>query len=300
MMVVVFFAQCGKKDDESNEEKTVPVRFEIPLEQYRSDFLNLFPNGEIKWGNKNHVEYVYLAVPRVYSYITPVFNNVQKWLGEIHVMKAECDESADKLVFHADIPRNIFWTGRTFDMYYFGNNRGNEENSNVVDIYDDYMTEYFIGKKMTFDKQTGDISELGNYHIASIPVEVKTIRDGAEIIEVQLRTKSMEFNTITSVAMLDLEGETELKGMKVKSFTLKWNGEFFEEIYEYDQENTIDVSGNAGNKSFITLLPDSEKVVLECGKGRCVFEDGIGRNQVYVGRNGNSLDEVQPLSWETP
>lgn len=301
LLSVLIFTQCKKKEDDFNvESRTVPVRFEIPLEQFRSDFKNLFPDGNIKWGNKSNVEYVYLAVPDIYSHIDASLNYVQRFIGQMYEMKAECDEATDKLIFTADIQQNIFWSGRTLNMYYFGNNRGDEENSNVVSIYDELKPEYFIGKKITFDKQTGDIEDIGNYHVASMPVIVKTIREGTTIIEVKLQKGANDFKSITSVAVLDLEGETELRGPRIKSLSIKWNGEEFEEIYEYSTEATYDVSDNAGRQSFITLPPDTETLVLECDKGRYVFENGIERNQVYVGRNGNSLDEVQPLSWETP
>lgn len=299
MMSVLLFTQCKKKEDDFNEEeKCVPVRFELPLQQYRSDFKNLFPDGNIKWGNKNNVEYVYLAVPDVYSHTNASLNYVQQFIGQLYEMKAECDESADKLIFTADIPQNLFWSGRTLEMLYFGNNRGDEENGNVTDIYDELKPEYFIGKKVDFDKQTGDIEELGNYHIASMPVIVKTIREGTTILEVELRVQQPNFKSITSVAVLDLEGETELKGARVKSITIKWNGEEFEKIYEYSPEATYDVSANVGRLSFIALPPDPERVVLECSKGQYVFENGIEQNQIYVGRNGATYNEVKPLPWE--
>lgn len=301
LLSVMLFTQCKKKEDDFNEEsKTVPVTLEMPIEQFRSDFKNLFPDGNIKWGNKNNVEYVYLAVPNVYSHTDESLNYIQRFIGQMYEMKAECDESTDKLIFTADIQQNIFWTGKTIDMYYFGNNRGDEENSNVESIYDHLKPQFFIGKKITFDKQTGNIDEIGNYHVASYKVIVQTVRKNGVTLEVKLKNGQPSFNTITSVAMLDLEGETELRGPRIKSLTIKWNGEKFEEMYEYFPESTYDVSNNAGRQSFITLPPDPETLVLECDKGRYVFENGIERNQVYVGRNGNSLDEVQPLSWETP
>lgn len=301
LLSVLIFTQCKKKEDDFNEEsKTVPVRLEIPLEYFRSDFKNLFPDGNIKWGNKNNVEYVYLAVPDIYSYTDKSLNYVQRFIGQMYEMKAECDEATDKLIFTADIQQNILWSRRELDMYYFGNNRYDDENSNVENIYDHLKPQYLIGKKISFDKQTGNIDELGNYHVASYKVITERIREDGVVLEVKLKNGLPNFNTITSVALLDLEGETELRGPRIKSLSIKWNGEEFEEIYEYSTEATYDVSDNAGRQSFITLPPDPETLVLECDKGRYVFENGIERNQVYVGKNGNSLDEVQPLSWETP
>lgn len=301
LLSLLIFTQCKKKEDDYDAgDKTVPVRFEIPLEQFRSDFKNLFPDGNIKWGNKNNVEYLYLAVPNVYSHTDASLNYVQRFIGQMYEMKAECDEATDKLIFTADIQQNLFWSGLTLDMYYFGNNRGDEGNSNVVSIYDELKPEYFIGKKIMFDKQTGDIEDVGNYHVATMPVVVKTVREGTTILEVKLQKGAPDFRSITSVAVLDLEGETELRGPRIKSLAIKWNGKVFEHMYEYFPEATYDVSDNAGEKSFITLPPDPERLVLECNKGHYVFENGIEQNQVYVGRNGNSLDEIQPLSWETP
>lgn len=305
MVSVLFLSQCKKTDDEFNEEvdncKTVPVSFEVPVDKYRSDFLNLFPDGNVKWGNKNNVEYIYLAVPDVYTYSDASVGYKSRTLGELYELKAEFDASSDKLMFKADIPQNLLWKGRTLHVYYFGNNRGDEENSNVTKLYDEKKPEFFVGMTVRFDKQTGDINDLGDYHVAKFVVSVYTTTDDDNnVIAVQLKSSNPHFKTINSVAMLDLEGETELKGPKIKSYTLKWGIREFIETYDYSDEAIVDVSNNVGKKSFIALLPDSDQVTLECNKGRYVFENGIEKNQVYVGRNGSSLDEVQPLQWETP
>ena len=87
LLSVLIFTQCKKKEDDYDAgDKTVPVRFEVPLEQFRTDFKNLFPDGNIKWGNKNNVEYVYLAVPNVYSHTNASLNYVQRFIGQMYEM----------------------------------------------------------------------------------------------------------------------------------------------------------------------------------------------------------------------
>jgi hypothetical protein len=41
-------------------------------------------------------------------------------------------------------------------------------------------------------------------------------------------------------------------------------------------------------------------VTLECDKGIYEFPNGIESNQVYIGGNGNSIEDVKPLRWRKP
>ena len=55
---LLFFASCNKEkmNEGVNEERMVPVRFELSMNsKTRSDFNDLLPNGNIQWGNSKNV-----------------------------------------------------------------------------------------------------------------------------------------------------------------------------------------------------------------------------------------------------
>ncbi len=294
---LLLFTQCRKDDTDFNVEETVPVRLEIPLDKStRSDFSKLFPSGKVNWGNYNGIEYVYLVVPYALEFCDVSMGYYTQHLGVMFEMKAEVNGSMDKLIFEGRVLTNALSRKDNCMMYYFGNNGQGEEGTNVTTYYKQLSDKNIIGKKVTFDKQTGSIDKLGDYHLAKASVKVKKNVDGSgNPISYDLTIES--FKSITSFALLDLEGVTKLDGsaVKLKSFTLKWTEDYvFEEIYEYDSLGYIDVSDNIGSKSFISLLPSEGSVSLECSKGKYEFVDGIKSNQVYVGKNGGALGWSEP------
>ena len=141
---------------------------------------------------------------------------------------------------------------------------------------------------------------MGNYHIAKIKVIAVPIKDKDGVIQ-RFELEAEELHNINSVAKLDLTGETTLRGTasELQSFTLLWNTSTntFDEIIECVPGATIDVRGNAGKKSLITLLPTRESVTLECSKGKYEFTEGIKSNQVYLGGKGESIEDALPLKW---
>lgn len=298
--IILLFAQCKKDDVERTDDlyEKVPVTFELPKDMSKSDFTNLLPDGNINWGNENNIEYIYLAVADRYSYYSHELL-MTMIVGELFELTAEVTESTDRLVFSGMIPKNLLWDTKRCTLYYFGNNGNAPEGSNVTNIYDVKYTDCVIGKTVSFAQQTGDVNDLGDYHIASIPVKIKTIRDeernilGFDLI-VEL------FNNNMSIAMLDLEGETVLGGSAtaIQSYTLKWEGRTFEESYDVVEGGTIDVTGNVGEKSLIALLPNNEPVTLECSKGKYTFHEGLPSNTLFIGNMGHDLNETTPLPWE--
>lgn len=304
MMIAILFAQCKKKEEtvvSSETSDLVKVSFELPINEGKSDFTSVLPDGTINWGNSNNIEYMYLGLNDRYLYYDHDLSYTVR-VGAMFEMQAEVNEATNKLTFSGMIPQNLLYSSKKCTLYYFGNNGRGGEGTNVTNIYDEKYPDCVIGKTISFSKQNGNIEELGNYHVASIPVTyVYTIRDEERnVLEFELRVGLLESNM--SVAMLDLTDETTLKGSatNLQSYTIKWTGLEFEEFIESVPDGSYDVSGNPGEKSFIALLPAEDEVSLECNKGSYVFDEGIGRNQFYIGMSGNTIDEAKPLVWEQP
>ena len=302
LLSLLSMMQCKKEVEEykAEEPEMVPIRLEVPIDRTRSDFNNLFPFGDLAWGNEKKEEYIYFAVSNAYNFYSMKTGN--HYLGILFELKSDIIED-DKIVFTGNIYNLNKYVQKDYTyIYYFGNNGNAAEGSNVTDIYEIAYYRHTIGKKITFDNQTGDVSDVGNYHVAKAKVTIEEIFDeNGAIVEYHLSLDE-PLKSITSVALLDLEGETRLEGTaaKLKSFTLEWVDytEFVEKI-EYDDLGYIDVSANAGERSLITLLPTTENVTLECSKGKYEFENGIKSNRVYFEKNGATLEEAQPLIWET-
>lgn len=300
MSSLLLFVQCKKDNVDSGAEEMVPVRLEVPLDKSRSDFSDLFPFGKINWGNGRGVEYVYLTVPYALEFCDVSMGYYTQHLGIMFEMQAEVNEKMDKLVFEGNVYTHALTDKTSCTMYYFGNNgRGG---SNVITYNKKIIDNNIIGKKISFNRQTGSIDELGNYHLAKALVKVKkNVDEKGNPISYDLTIES--FKTMTSLALLDLERVTKLEGSaaRLKSYTIKWTDDYvFEETYEYDTLAYIDVSGNVGKKSLIALLPTKESVTLECRKGKYEFTEGIKSNQVYLGGKGESIEEAEPLKWGAP
>lgn len=300
MSSLLLFVQCKKDNEDYGAEEMVPVRLEVPLDKSRSDFSDLFPFGKISWGNGVNVEYAYLAVPYALEFCDVSMGYYTQHLGIMFEMEAKVNEKMDKLVFEGNVYTHALTDKTSCTMYYFGNNgRGG---SNVITYNKKIIDNNIIGKKISFDSQTGSIDELGNYHLAKALVKVKkNVDEKGNPISYDLTIES--FKTMTSLALLDLERVTKLEGSaaRLKSYTIKWTDDYvFEETYEYDTLAYIDVSGNVGKKSLIALLPTKESVTLECRKGKYEFTEGIKSNQVYLGGKGDSIEEAEPLKWGAP
>ncbi len=301
-MIMFLFVQCKKKEstmpisDDSSE--LVKVSLELPIGEGKTDFNNILPRGNISWGSSNNVEYLYLAVYDRYLYYDYELE-MPVYVGEMYEMQSEVHEATDKLYFTGMIPSSALYQYKRCTLYYFGNNGRGGDGTNVTNIYDKKYTNCVVGKTISFSKQSGNIDEVGNYHIASVDVgyiQVIKNEDG-EIIEFKLETGELE-NKI-SIAMLDLTDETHLGGTAtdIQSYTVKWNGYTYSEYVEYESDAGYDVSGNPGDKSFIVLLP-AEEATLRCGKGSYVFDNGIEENHIYLEKVGSTIEKSLPLIWE--
>ena len=298
---LLFFSSCNKENmnEDVNEDRMVPVRFELSMNsKTRSDFNDLLPNGNIQWGNSKNMEYIYLSIQYKCSYYVQGVGTIT--LGELLEMKAEIDEPTDKLVFTGEVPSNNLQNARQYHLYYFGNNGHGGDGTNIVNHHSSYKN-ILIGKTISFARQTGNIDDLGNYHLAKIKVKAVPIKDEDGVVQ-SFELVADDLQNINSIAKLDLTGETELIGTAAEllSFTLLWNTstKSFDEIIEKVREAKIDVRDNAGRNSYISLLPSDDNVYLECSKGRYEFVDGIGRNQLYIGSSADDIENARPLHWE--
>ena len=301
IVFLLFLFSCNKEkmNETADDDRMVPVRFELSLtSQTRSDFNDLLPNGNIQWGNGKNIEYIYVSIPYKCSYYVQGVGTIT--LGELLEMKAEVDEPTDKLIFTGEVPSNNLQNARQYHLYYFGNNGQGGEGTNVTNYHSSYKN-ILIGKTISFAKQTGDINELGNYHIAKIKVKAVPVKDAEGVVQ-SFELVAEDLQNINSIAKLDLTGETALVGTAAEllNFTLLWNTstKSFDEIMGTAREATIDVSDNAGRNSYISLLPNDDNVYLECSKGRYKFVDGIGSNQLYIGSYADDIEDARPLHWE--
>ena len=298
---LLFFSSCNKEriDDNVNDDRMVPVRFELSLNsKTRSHFGDLLPNGNIQWGNSDNIEYLYVSIPYKCSYYVQGVGTIT--LGELLEMKAEIDGPTDKLVFTGEVPSNNLQNARQYHLYYFGNNGHGGEETNITNHYSSFEN-ILIGKTISFARQTGNIDDLGNYHLAKIRVKAVPIKDDEGIVQ-SFELVADDLQNINSIAKLDLTGETSLGGTaaELQSFTLLWNTSTrsFDEIIENVPDATIDVSDNSGRNSYISLLPNDDNVYLECSKGRYEFVRGIRSNQLYVGSYADDINDARPLHWE--
>lgn len=298
---VLLFSQCKKEEMRSvcDDVEMVPATFELSMNNAKSDFTGLLPDGVINWGNDGSVERIYVGCGVTHEYyIYDTHEN--KTVGELYELKGTYDEDNNKILFTGTLPARYIMIDEVCSFFYFGNNGRANSGTNVENIYMSARN-IIAGKKMDFSKQTGNINDLGDYHIASIKAIARGIYDDdGKLASFNFELES--FENVMSIAMLDLEGETVLGGTatQLKSYSIEWDmaAETHIEKFEFVEGGTYDVTENAGSKSFIALLPTEETVTLECSKGRCEFGQGIERNHVYVGKVGNSIDDSLPLTWE--
>lgn len=298
---VLLFTQCKEDEINNANEKTemVPVTFELSFNDSKSDFTNILPDGVINWGNDGDIERIYVGLGLTYHYYIYSEHKLMS-VGELYELPGVYDEDKNKIIFSGILPGRYITNYEVCTFYYFGNNAIGDNGANVENIYDYYQTEMLMGKKIDFSKQTGDINDLGDFHIAVAKAIAIPYYDENGDFGYKFELESLENNM--SIAMLDLEGETTLGGTatQLKSYTIVWDSELEKhvEVFEYEEGGTYDVSGNPGQKSFVALLPTEETVTLECSKGHCEFGGGIKRNQIYVGKVGNTIDDSLPLPWE--
>ena len=129
---------------------------------------------------------------------------------------------------------------------------------------------------------------------------------GKEILGILMKAQPTKLETKTVIPsseeqiVLPSEGYNALRSVTVKAVEQSSGTIIPSGTLTITQNGTYDVSGNPGDKSFVALLPTNECATLECGKGSYTFYEGISRNQVYLERNGGSIEESSPLIWNRP
>ena len=161
-IATLLFTQCKKKEEISVSDESsdlVKVSFELPVEQDKSDFTSVLPDGNINWGNSNNIEYMYLAVGDRYLYYNHDLQCTVR-VGELFEMQAEVNGPTDKLMFTGMIPQNLLYASKRCTLYYFGNNGRGGDGSNVTNIYDEKYQDCVIGKTISFSEQNGRIEDF--------------------------------------------------------------------------------------------------------------------------------------------
>ena len=102
LLSLLSMMQCKKEVEEykAEEPEMVPIRLEVPIDRTRSDFNNLFPFGDIAWGNEKKEEYIYFAVSNAYNFYSMKTGN--HYLGILFELKSDIIED-DKIVFTGNI-----------------------------------------------------------------------------------------------------------------------------------------------------------------------------------------------------
>lgn len=298
--VVVLFTQCKKEDpaqENSDTAKIVPITLEMPIGGSKTDFSGFLTNPHnqnavINWGNAQGTETIYLAVPNIEIYdpvnggTTPLY---EYKVARMVPLTAKVNETSSKVTFTGSVDARILENGKSYQLYYFGNKGGQDiMNDNVL-----------VGKTMSFDGQDGTRENLGNYHFAVLDVTVYAdYGDNADHLPASYTIKSSypNFTSMMAIALLDLEGETTLKGTAaIESLTVQFNESA--NVYETTYSATTDITlNNTSAKSFIALCPSGVNSKLECSKGTYTFAEGVDANFAYYVFN-TVTDEIEPLKW---
>lgn len=303
LMSVLLFVQCKKNeiDEEKGEdEDMVTITLELSANDFRSDFSDIFSESKINWGNKNGDEYLYLSVGPTHKYYSEKYKDTVT-AGELIEMYAYAEGPCDKLMFRGKVKREYLYPGKECKLYYFGIDGRGDGAGIVKNIYDPELG-VLIGKTIDYSIQYANIDMMGFYHIASSKVSVGAIIMDLDVAEYVLFLEYAYMENLMTIAMLDLKGEKVLEGNAtlLQTYTVKWDGLNHElvESYDFSSESSYKIYDEHGPQSLVALLPVDKKVYLQCRKGIYVFEEGIKRNHLYVGKLGTSVEDTQPLTWK--
>lgn len=304
---MVLFTQCDKDPiEETNNTdgaKMVPISFNLPVDGSKTDFSDFLtdPNTQhptINW-NKTGTETVYLAVPNMIIYNPTTGDElVNEPCAQLVPLTATCNENNKTLTFTGTVDTRILEDGKSYTLYYFGNNNGED-----TDIKDENGK--LIGKKINFEGQDGSRTNLGNYHVAMLDVRVRAKMNNnntSHLAESYDITASYpNFTSQIAIAYLDLAGQTSISDISteqnlVSSVEVKFNGTT--NIYDVTPTTTrkLQLGNNVESNSFIALWPTSGNTTINCVKGSYTFTDGIEANSVYYTYN-TSEHKIEPLPW---
>ena len=277
-LMALTFTQC--KPDNGNEGgDKIRVRCDVPINSKgingtRSDFADFTTDGSIMWSVGT--ERLYLAVP----------NNRDPQIIELvadeHTMKANI------LAFEGEVDENLLANGEVYEVWYFGNSK-----TYGPQTYSETKSGDVIKSiSGSISTQSGNLSDLGKYHIAKTTVTAK-YEDGEIVLPLRGTLRSE-----VAIAHLDLDGVNSLQGDAVvgTNYTYSYNAGSGQFEFAVTGGTSINVTDGSAT-SYVMLLPnENNDVVLESSKGTYTFKNAIEANKFYFRYLDNYV--MAPLEWE--
>ena len=277
VLMALAFTQC--KPDNGNEGgDKIRVRCDVPINSKgvngtRSDFADFTTDGSIMWSVGT--ERLYLAIP----------NNgnpqIIELLADEHTMKANI------LAFEGEVDEGILEQNGVYEVWYFGNSKTYGPQTYSETKSGDVIKS-ISGSIAT---QSGNLSDLGKYHIAKTTVTAK-YENGEIVLPLRGTLKSE-----VAIAHLDLDGVTKLNGDAVvgTNYTYSYNAGSGQFEFAVTGGTSINVTDGSAT-SYVMLLPNATNdVVLESSKGTYTFKNAIEANKFYFRYLDNYV--MAPLEW---
>lgn len=269
LTVVMTLTQCKKKNDdgENTDGTKVKVTCAVPMNNGgKSEFDNPITDGTIQWSDGT--ERIYLAIPEAQQIV--------------ELVSDEHQGSVDVLTFTGTVGENVL-NGDTYEIWYFGKQKPNvSETDGVINSISGSIA-----------AQTGNLSDLGNYHIAKATVTAET--NGEEVV----LSLDGVLETQIAIAYLDLSDITKLEGDAIvgTDYTLQYNEDEF--VFSVVESNTANINVTDGTgTSYVVLFPNNKYNVYLVGdeEKMVTFKNGIEANRVYY--KAVSDVEYYPLVWK--
>lgn len=272
---LLFMYQCKKEnkdivDNNNNNNKNVRVYCEIPMNSNgKSDFTNIF-EGSVSWSSGS--ESVFLAVP-----------------GDklIQLTTEGIEGNPNSLYFETYVCEGEITAG-DYDLWYLGNSMHREEEGEEekgitpnVTINTNNETGVITSIDGSIAEQSGDLKDVGRFHIAKAKVSAAEDSDGDIVLNLETTMENQ-----MSLAYLDLSGPLSdqvltLTGgaITASAYTLTPDG--FNLNLNVNKE--ISISKTDTTAQFVVLLPNkNDDVVLNCGYlGGHTFKKGIEAGKFY-------------------
>ena len=277
VLLALPFTQC--KPDNGNEGgDKIRVRCDVPINSKgingtRSDFADFTTDGSIMWSTGT--ERLYLAIP----------NN-----GDPQIIELVADEhtmKANILAFEGEVDEGILEQNGVYEVWYFGNSKTYGPQTYSETKSGDVIKS-ISGSIAT---QSGNLSDLGKYHIAKTTVTAK-YENGEIVLPLRGTLKSE-----VAIAHLDLDGVTKLNGDAVigTNYTYSYNAGSGQFEFAVTGGTSINVTDGSAT-SYVMLLPNATNdVVLESSKGTYTFKNAIEANKFYFRYLDNYV--MAPLEW---
>ena len=277
VLMALTFTQC--KPDNGNEGgDKIRVRCDVPINSKgvngtRSDFADFTTDGSIMWSVGT--ERLYLAVPNNGDH------QIIELVADEHTMKANI------LAFEGEVDEGILEQNGVYEVWYFGNSKTYGPQTYSETKSGDVIKS-ISGSIAT---QSGNLSDLGKYHIAKTTVTAK-YEDGEIVLPLRGTLKSE-----VAIAHLDLDGVTKLNGDAVigTNYTYSYNAGSGQFEFAVTGGTSINVTDGSAT-SYVMLLPNATNdVVLESSKGTYTFKNAIEANKFYFRYLDNYV--MAPLEW---